>query len=383
MHDETCRELARVLGERNDGFVQMLLVSGDNARDQAFYEEVATLERPAGHHERRAGLRSQAAHPSPRARLAEELPRARHPRGRPGAHDRRGLHLHLRGVEPVRRFPGVVRGHDGNARRTPGQAGRSGAPRGACATSCRSPRPGHCRRSPSSARSSRRTRSGSTTRWPMPARRWASIRSTSCSTWRSRRISRPSSSPHRPNGKIEHLKELVDDPYVLFGVSDGGAHTKFLTAGRYPTETLCKVVREHKMLSLEDVHWRLSRPAGRGRGLPRPRRAEEGRAGRHRGLRLRRAEGAARRDRPRPAGRRMAAHPARPGLQVRAGERRGHDPQRPARPTPIPAACCGTAHARSPHELRCSDALGTKEEAGPQGPPFLWAWRPPYGAGQG
>ena len=43
MHDETCRELARVLAERNDGFVQMLLVSGDNARDRAFYEEVATI----------------------------------------------------------------------------------------------------------------------------------------------------------------------------------------------------------------------------------------------------------------------------------------------------------------------------------------------------
>ena len=43
-----------------------------------------------------------------------------------------------------------------------------------------------------------------------------------------------------PNGKIEHLKEIVDDPYMLFGVSDGGAHTKFLTAGRYPTETLAR-----------------------------------------------------------------------------------------------------------------------------------------------
>jgi N-acyl-D-aspartate/D-glutamate deacylase len=61
-----------------------------------------------------------------------------------------------------------------------------------------------------------------------------------------------------PNGRIDHLKEIVDDPYVLFGVSDGGAHTKFLTAGRYPTETLCKVVRQHGMLSLEDAHWRLS-----------------------------------------------------------------------------------------------------------------------------
>lgn len=60
------------------------------------------------------------------------------------------------------------------------------------------------------------------------------------------------------NQSLEHLKEIVDNPYVLFGVSDGGAHTKFLTAGRYPTETLIKVVREHDMLSLEDAHWRLS-----------------------------------------------------------------------------------------------------------------------------
>ena len=78
-----------------------------------------------------------------------------------------------------------------------------------------------------------------------------------------------------PNKSLEHLKEIVDDPYVLFGVSDGGAHTKFLTAGRYPTETICKIVREHGMLSLEDAHWRLSalpaQVAGfRGRGTITP-----------------------------------------------------------------------------------------------------------------
>jgi len=61
-----------------------------------------------------------------------------------------------------------------------------------------------------------------------------------------------------PNTRIDFLKEIVDNPYILFGVSDGGAHTKFLTAGRYPTETLTKIVREHGMLSLEDAHWRLS-----------------------------------------------------------------------------------------------------------------------------
>lgn len=61
-----------------------------------------------------------------------------------------------------------------------------------------------------------------------------------------------------PNVSLTYLKEIVDNPYVLFGVSDGGAHTKFLTAGRYPTETITKIVREHGMLSLEDAHWRLS-----------------------------------------------------------------------------------------------------------------------------
>ncbi len=52
--------------------------------------------------------------------------------------------------------------------------------------------------------------------------------------------------------------EIVSDPYVLLGVSDGGAHTKFFTAGRYPTETLAVYVRERELLSLEDAHWRLS-----------------------------------------------------------------------------------------------------------------------------
>lgn len=55
-----------------------------------------------------------------------------------------------------------------------------------------------------------------------------------------------------------YMNEVFEDPYVLLGVSDGGAHTKFLTAGRYPTETLTRAVREFNMLSLEDAHWRLS-----------------------------------------------------------------------------------------------------------------------------
>ena len=32
----------------------------------------------------------------------------------------------------------------------------------------------------------------------------------------------------------------------------------FFTAGRYPTETIEKLVREHSILSLEEAHWKLS-----------------------------------------------------------------------------------------------------------------------------
>jgi N-acyl-D-aspartate/D-glutamate deacylase len=60
------------------------------------------------------------------------------------------------------------------------------------------------------------------------------------------------------NQNAELMKELVEYPYLTFGVSDGGAHTKFLTAGRFPTEGIVNFCRERQWLSLEDIHWRLS-----------------------------------------------------------------------------------------------------------------------------
>ncbi len=60
------------------------------------------------------------------------------------------------------------------------------------------------------------------------------------------------------NSPIELQKEVVAYEYVIPGASDGGAHTKFLTAGRYPTEFLTKHVRDLHTVSLEDAHWRLS-----------------------------------------------------------------------------------------------------------------------------
>jgi N-acyl-D-aspartate/D-glutamate deacylase len=52
--------------------------------------------------------------------------------------------------------------------------------------------------------------------------------------------------------------ELLASPYVLAGVSDGGAHTKFVTNGAYPTDLLEWLVRDHELLTLEEAHYRLA-----------------------------------------------------------------------------------------------------------------------------
>lgn len=63
----------------------------------------------------------------------------------------------------------------------------------------------------------------------------------------------------KPTGtNREYLAELLSSPSLLPGVSDGGAHTKFLTSGRYPTEFLVEIVRNQGVVDLEEAHHRLS-----------------------------------------------------------------------------------------------------------------------------
>ncbi len=52
--------------------------------------------------------------------------------------------------------------------------------------------------------------------------------------------------------------ELMRDPYVIAGISDGGAHTKFFTGGSYTTDLLTWLVRDTGELSLEEAHYHLS-----------------------------------------------------------------------------------------------------------------------------
>ena len=61
-----------------------------------------------------------------------------------------------------------------------------------------------------------------------------------------------------PNDGYFGLEDLLRDPSILCGVSDGGAHTKFTTPGIFPTELLTVAVRERGMVGLEEAHRRLS-----------------------------------------------------------------------------------------------------------------------------
>jgi N-acyl-D-aspartate/D-glutamate deacylase len=65
----------------------------------------------------------------------------------------------------------------------------------------------------------------------------------------------------------EFVAELLASPYVIPGVSDGGAHTKFLTAGSYTTDTLSWLVRDEQRMTLEDAHYKLSYLPARAAGF--------------------------------------------------------------------------------------------------------------------
>ena len=60
------------------------------------------------------------------------------------------------------------------------------------------------------------------------------------------------------NNDVENYREIMGSPYTLPGVSDGGAHIKFITPGTYSTDMLTWMVRDSGILSLEEAHYRLS-----------------------------------------------------------------------------------------------------------------------------
>ena len=62
--------------------------------------------------------------------------------------------------------------------------------------------------------------------------------------------------PARPTDR-QALQDVACSSVALAGLSDGGAHTKFITLGAYSTEFLMDV-RDREIMGLEEAHWRLS-----------------------------------------------------------------------------------------------------------------------------
>jgi N-acyl-D-aspartate/D-glutamate deacylase len=257
MHDETCRVLARVLRDRNEGFMQMTMVSGDNARDRRLYEELSEI---AGRPILMNVVQAFDYKPSIHRRVLEWLKSCRD----------RGIRVIGQGVTTDAGFGFTFENwnlfDDSHAwmeattgtleerKAKLGDPARRAALKENLPKIAVGPLPGIVITEPQLEHNKQwldhtlELVAEKTGKHPVDVMLDMAVEEDLKTGF----YAAP------PNGNIEHLKEIIDDPYVLFGVSDGGAHTKFLTAGRYPTELLCKVVREHKMLTLEEAHWRLS-----------------------------------------------------------------------------------------------------------------------------
>jgi N-acyl-D-amino-acid deacylase len=257
MHDETCRVLAAVLAQRNQGVVQMTLTTDDHKRDWAHLEELATISgRPLLHNV----VQAFEDRPYIHRNQMKWLNRCRE----------RGIPVYGQGVTTDAGFTFTF--EDWNLYDD-------------AEAWCEATTGSHEERRRKLADPARRP----ALKDNLPRVASGTIDAVTVLTPKS-----PATEPYRqmsvgqaaelmgvhpvdamldiavtddlgtvffaasPAGRSQLMDEIIADPYVLMGVSDGGAHTKFFTAGRFPTETLAHHARERELLSLEDAHWRLS-----------------------------------------------------------------------------------------------------------------------------
>jgi N-acyl-D-amino-acid deacylase len=257
MHDETCRVLAGVLAERNQGVQQVTLTTSDVRHDLAHLEEIAALSgRPVLHNV----VQAFEDRPHVHRRAIEWLERCRE----------RGIPVYGQGVTTDAGFTftfedwNLYDDSDAWMEATTGtlderlhkladlarrQGLKDNMPRVATA--------------PLETVTVLSPRTASTERFrEMSVRQVADLNGQHpvdamldiAVTDRLRTLFYAAP----PQGTSDLLKEIVQYPHMLFGVSDGGAHTKFLTAGRYPTETLTTQVRDNQWITYEEAHRRLS-----------------------------------------------------------------------------------------------------------------------------
>lgn len=257
MNDETARVLAGVLAERNQGVVQMTLTTDDIKRDLAHLEEIASISgRPLLHNVVQAFEDKPHVH----KRQIEWLERCR----------QRGIPVYGQGVTSDAGFTFTLEDwslYDDSE---------------AWMEACMGDKEERLAKFADPARrQALKDNPPSTATAPLGTVTILSPRSASTEKYREMSVAQAAelAGKHEvdvmldiavedgldtlffvapPQGNSDLLRDVVSYPHMLFGVSDGGAHTKFLTAGRYPTETLTQQVRTNEWLTYEEAHRRLS-----------------------------------------------------------------------------------------------------------------------------
>ena len=257
MNDETALVLARVLAERNEGVVQMTLTSGNVTHDLAHLEEIASISgRPLLHNV----VQAFEDKPNIHRRQIEWLERCRE----------QGVPVYGQGVTSDAGFTFTLEDwnlYDDSE---------------AWMEACMGDKAERlAKMSDPSRRQALKDTLPRTATAPLETVTILSPRSPSTEQYREMSVGQAARIAGKdpvdlmldvavtdgldtlffvapPQGNSDLLRDVVQYPHMLFGVSDGGAHTKFLTAGRYPTETLTEHVRENQWVTYEEAHRRLS-----------------------------------------------------------------------------------------------------------------------------
>jgi N-acyl-D-aspartate/D-glutamate deacylase len=262
MPDETALELARVLAERNEGFIQMTYVSGDPQHDLDHFEELAEVSgRPILYN----AVVGHANYPSRHRKQLEWLASCRE----------RGLSVYGQGMTTATPYFFDLEGwnlfddseawmeattgsHEEKMHKLADPARREGLREGAKQISRGAVIKGFEFITPVKFTD------------PELAAKYTEISLVDIGAAEGKHIVDVMLDlavadnletvffAENATDSFDMLRDMMLDPYIIPGVSDGGAHTKYLTAGRYPTETITRFARDNDVLSLEEVHWRLS-----------------------------------------------------------------------------------------------------------------------------
>ena len=259
MHDETCIEMAKVLSERGEGFQELTLSSWDPRQDAKHYELLAQVSgRPIMYEV----VATQDRFPHRHRNTLKWLERCR----------QRGLRVYGQGVttdaglsftfEDWNLFDDSDAWREATTGTLAERREKLGDPRRRCALKNQMPRESlvtsyfdqiiitECTKAENKPLEGLTLRNAATQTGKDPVDVMLDLAV-------SEDLKTEFFAPG-VNQNMDLMKELIDRPDIPFGVSDGGAHTKFLTAGRYPTEGIVKYCREQQWLSLEQIHWRLS-----------------------------------------------------------------------------------------------------------------------------